>query len=393
MPLPNDEGGNGKGKEQITGGSTGGTSYIPIDRSLALSQMPGFRDEAEKEYREQYAQLTKQRQDVASKLTSAGVIFENGKPARIRVTDPSGEPVIVDIESAYATGNMPSDVYQYIQDYNAISDDLKWLDTVYEDFAKQQAKTSSAASDAVSEFLRQEKAFRERVKFYIDAASDIADLRQQEIETETKGLEHNKKTLDYVEKVGIPLPGMSFYVRDMGPSMTTIAKQAAGFPVGNVTGRYEHPDEWAAAAGIPGYARGTQMAKEEQKGKRGVAKFVGPTKGRAGISAYAKRVASGPRSPLGLTGATSTSSAVGKMQTPKLGARPSMPTMRPMQAPGNQVVPPGPSVNAPQFMANNPIVQSRFGNPTGVSPARSADEMTDLLKKLASRGPNARRYA
>lgn len=393
MPLPNDDGGSGKGKEPITGGSTGGTAYTPIDRSLALSQMPGFREEAEKEYRERYVQLTQQRQDVVSKLTSAGVIFENGKPARIRVTDPSGEPQIVDIESAYATGVMPADVYQYIQDYNAIDSDLKWLDTVYEDFAKQQAKTSSATSDAVSEFLRQDKAFRERVKFYIDAASDIADLQKKEIETETKGLEHNKKTLDYIEKVGIPLPGMSFYVRDMGPSMATIAKQAAGFPVGNITGRYEHPDEWAAAAGIPGYARGTQMETEKQQGKRGVTKFGGAAKGRAGISAYARRVASGPRSPLGLTGAASASSAVGKMQTPKLGAKPPMPTMRPMQAPGNQAMPPGPSVNAPQSMANNPIVQSRFGNPMGASPARSADEMADLLKKLASRGPNARRYA
>lgn len=331
------------------------------------------KDEAFKDLVSQKAKYMTESARLQQQLASRGVIFDGSNPSGVYV-----DGVFRSLDEARAEGHpLMSTIDSLLTEYNTNQANLKILNDLENDLFDTDYKWADPSS-AVNAYLNSQEDFRKRVRFYVDIAKDFISMENSELDMIQDAATKNAELLKKQQELGVPLPGMSIRTWTPGPSTTTQAKMAAGLPAGNTDQllaggggqTFATPEEWARAAGVPGYAGGTKMPNiDPRKTVRAQRK-----KQPGGISQFAAKAAQSP-----VAGRIGGGGAAQNMRQPGLanvppGTRPRINTSP--YAPANQYAP----VYSPGFRS-------------GPMPQPSPEEVKAMLDEFKQRigNPNAYR--
>lgn len=277
-------------------GIVGGDQPQPTTLASASDIISGLsgksKNEAFQELVAQKAQHMTEAARIQQQLAKLGVLFDGSRATGVYV-----DGIFRTLEEARAEGfnGMPT-IDSLLQQYNATQANIKMLNDLEGDLFDTDYKWANPAS-AVDAYLNSQEDFQKRVKFYVDMAKNFIAMEDDELDMAQDAAKTNAELLQKQQDLGVPIPGLGLRTWTPGPSMTTQAKMAAGWPVGNTDQllaggggqSFATPEEWARAAGVPGYAGGTRTMPSIRPEPKSMPKPVPKPRGRVtGISQLAR---------------------------------------------------------------------------------------------------------
>lgn len=353
-------------------------SNIPIEYGKTLS-------EDLKKANEAIAALRKDLAKSKSELKARNVVFKDNEPYGVIV---NGRVVPLDDVA-------DPKIYKLLDDYYSIKGNISEWEKWAKNITTNERKIYGSATSAVGEYLSAEDLFKKRVQFYIDAAKDILNVEDKFQETANDAIKFNREQAEWKKATGLPLWGERVFVpkpgwMNPGPQLRGAVGLAGGGNIPN-PGEFASPDEWARAAGVPGYAAGTKSLPK--KGEIPMNKAL-PRQPEMPPQAQPQAPPPVPgQAPAAAPGMAQFAAAPGQTaRREPLSAEP--PKRLGIAKPAAEVI----SSNAPAVPAGHPASGAGRGAKYGISGAMSksallrkktgADAFADVHKQLASMSGN-----
>jgi hypothetical protein len=179
-----------------------------------------------------------------------------GRPSKVNING-----IWTDIDNAVY---IPDDILAALGRYdNALYEYESASDAV--DLVKQMKGMFGDGDSGAGKVIDEEKAFRDKVKFYADLAKDILSMQRTAVNTTFEGLKDTADLMGKIKDKGILVPGQQVYIppppsQNMWKPLADMAGLPMGVTGGNIpSSAYQNPDEYAKMLGVPGYAKGTPV--------------------------------------------------------------------------------------------------------------------------------------
>jgi len=195
--------------------------------------------------------LASQQRSLAGKVQ----FDSKGRPSRINING-----IWTDVDNAVY---IPDDIAAALSRYDDFLYEYESANDAVDLVKQMKGLFGGGKTSGAGRVIDEEKAFRDKVKFYADLAKDILAMQRTAVSTTFEGLKDTADLMGKIKSKGVLVPGQQVYIPPPpSRNMWTPLADMAGLPIG-VTGSpipssaYQNPDEYARILGVPGYAKGT----------------------------------------------------------------------------------------------------------------------------------------